>query len=82
MQTLQRRPPRTSYVVVATVFALAWVVGGLIVAGLYLPDLQSVLTPGRGRLPAMIGLAAFVLAPVAVLLSCWRTWSGARRSFA
>ena len=63
LQTLQRRPPRTSYVV-ASVFALAWVVGGLIVAGLYLPDLQSVLTQGPAGIPAMIGLAAFVLAPV------------------
>ncbi len=63
LQTLQRHPPRTSYVV-ASMFALAWVLGGLIVAFLYLPDLQGVASQGAAGVPAMIGLAAFVLAPV------------------
>src|SRR5471032_2011012 len=63
LQTLQRKPPRTTYLV-ASLFALAWVAGGLILAGLYLPDLQAVVTQGPAGIPAMIGLAAFVLAPV------------------
>ena len=39
LQTLQRRRPGCSYLV-ATVFALAWVAGGVTLAFLYLPDLQ------------------------------------------
>ncbi|MEX2035156.1 MAG: negative regulator of septation ring formation, partial [Xanthobacteraceae bacterium] len=63
LQTLQRRPPRTSYLV-ASIFALAWVVGGLLLAALYLPDLQTVVTQGPAAIPALIGLAGFVLAPI------------------
>jgi hypothetical protein len=63
LQTLQRRPARTSYVV-ATVFAVAWVACGLMLAFLYMPDLQAVVKQGAAGLPAMIGLAGFVLAPV------------------
>src|SRR5258708_22991178 len=62
LQTLQRRPAKTSYVV-ATIFAFAWVVGGCAVAFLFLPDLQAVLKQGPAGVPAMIGLAAFLLAP-------------------
>ena len=63
LQTLQRKPSRTSYLV-ASLFAVAWVIAGLILAFLFLPDLQSVLSQGPGRVPALIGLAGFVLAPV------------------
>ena len=63
LQTLQRRPAKTSYVV-ATVFALAWVIGGAALAFLFLPELQGVLKQGPAGVPAMIGLAAFLLAPV------------------
>ena len=59
LQSLQRRPPKTSYLI-ATLFALAWIAGGLIVAGLYLPDLRQ----GPAAAPALAGLAAVVLAPV------------------
>src|SRR5437868_6211542 len=58
LQTLQRRPAKTSYVV-ATVFAFAWVAGGCAVAFLFLPDLQAVLKQGPAGVPAMIGLASF-----------------------
>jgi hypothetical protein len=64
LQTLQRQPPKTSYLV-ATAFAFIWVVGGLILAALYLPDLQAVATQGSAGIPAMIGFAAFLLAPIA-----------------
>jgi len=63
LQTLQRRPAKTSYWV-ATIFALAWVLGGVALAFLYLPDLQAVATQGTAGIPAMIGLAGFVLAPL------------------
>jgi hypothetical protein len=63
LQTLQRHPPKTSYVV-ASVFAFAWVLGGLILAFLYLPDLRAIASQGAAGVPAMFGLAAFVLAPV------------------
>src|SRR5262245_15091076 len=42
LQTLQRRPARTSYIV-ATVFAFAWVIGGAALAFLFLPELQGIL---------------------------------------
>ena len=38
LQTLQRTPPKTSYLV-AALFALAWVIGGGILAAVYMPDL-------------------------------------------
>jgi len=50
--------------VVATLFALAWAGCGVALAFLYLPDLQSVLKQGQAGIPAMIGLAGFVLAPI------------------
>src|SRR5215208_6845154 len=63
LRTLQQRPSNTSYVV-ATVFALAWAACGVALAFLYLPDLQSVLKQGTAGIPAMVGLAGFVLAPI------------------
>jgi hypothetical protein len=63
LQTLQRHPPRTSYWV-ATAFAFAWVLGGLILAFLYLPELRTVASQGSAGIPAMFGLGAFILAPV------------------
>ena len=57
LQTLQRKPPRTSYLV-ASIFAFTWVLGGVIIAFLYLPDLRSALSQGSTALPAMIGLAS------------------------
>ena len=43
LRTLQRRPARTSYIV-ATVFAVVWVVAGLVLGWVYLPR-----TAGRAR---------------------------------
>jgi hypothetical protein len=63
LRTLQQRPSKSSYVV-ATLFALAWAGCGVALAFLYLPDLQAVLKQGQAGLPAMIGLAGFVLAPI------------------
>ena len=63
LNTLQQRPAKTSYVV-ATLFALAWAGCGVALAFLYMPDLQSVLKQGQAGVPAMVGLAGFVLAPI------------------
>ena len=64
LQTLQRRPPKTSFLV-ATLFAVAWVIGGFIVACTLSSRPAIRRGPGRRRAPALIGLAALVLAPVA-----------------
>ena len=80
LHTLQRRPAKTSYVV-ATIFAFAWVAGGCALAFLFLPDLRAVLTQGPAGVPAMIGLASFLMAPV-IFFYLMRTWCGAPRSCA
>src|SRR5262249_12691047 len=53
---------KTSYIV-ATVFAVLWMAGGVALAFLFMPDLQ-VMAKGASGLPALVGLAGFVLAPV------------------
>ena len=63
LRTLQQRPSGTSYVV-ATVFALVWAACGLALAFLYMPELQAVAKQGSAGVPAMIGLAGFILAPI------------------
>ncbi|MPZ57965.1 MAG: hypothetical protein GEU91_16005 [Rhizobiales bacterium] len=63
LQAIQRRPPRTSYVV-ATILAAAWGGAATFVAWLYLPELQAELTRGTLVAPALLGLAAVVLVPV------------------
>src|SRR5215212_5305661 len=63
LHTLQRRPAKTSYFV-ATIFAFAWVAGGCALAFVFMPDLRAVLSQGPAGIPAMIGLASFLLAPV------------------
>jgi Apolipoprotein A1/A4/E domain len=64
LQALQQRPPKTSYFI-ASIFALTWVICGLTLAFLFLPDLRAVARQGAAGVPAMIGLASFVLAPIA-----------------
>src|SRR6266542_3862373 len=44
LRTLQRLPARTSYVT-ASVFAGLWVLVGLVLGWMYLPELQSALGP-------------------------------------
>src|SRR6266498_2921338 len=61
LRTLQRRPAHTSYVT-ATVFAVVWVLAGLVLGWLYLPELQSALGPTGLAAPvlAMLGVVFFV----------------------
>src|SRR5262249_36098248 len=58
LRSLRRRPAHPSYVT-ATVFAGLWVLAGLVLGWMYLPELQSALGP--------TGLAAPVLAMLAVV---------------
>src|SRR6516164_209063 len=60
-RTLQRRPAHTSYVT-ATVFAGLWVLAGLVLGWMYLPELQSALGPTGLAAPvlAMLGVVFFV----------------------
>src|SRR5262249_28561821 len=61
LRTLQRRPAHTSYVT-ATVFAGLWVLAGLVLGWMYLPQLQSALGPTGLTAPvlAMLGVVFFV----------------------
>src|SRR5258707_1229990 len=58
LRALQRRPAGTSYVT-ATVFAGLWVLAGLVLGWMYLPEIQAALGP--------TGLAAPVLAMLAIV---------------
>src|SRR5215831_1595220 len=61
LRGLQRRPAHTSYVT-ATVFAGLWVLAGLVLGWMYLPELQSALGPTGLAAPvlAMLGVVFFV----------------------
>src|SRR4029078_13045166 len=63
MRALEQRPSRTSYVV-ATAFAVAWAAFGVVLAFIYMPELQALVKQGHTGLPALIGLASFVVAPI------------------
>src|SRR4029077_3894793 len=63
LRTLQRRPARTSYVT-ATVFAGLWVLAGLVLGWMYVPELQSALGPTGLTAPVLIMLAAVFFVPI------------------
>ena len=63
LQALQRRPPRTSYMV-AAVFSAAWIVGCLALSWAYLSDLSAAAGPGHSTAAVMIGLGAAALLPI------------------
>ena len=63
LRTLQRRPARTSYII-ATVFAVVWVLAGLVLGWIYLPQLQSSLGPTGLTAPVLGMLAAIFFAPI------------------
>src|SRR6185503_12913197 len=76
LQTLQQRPSKTSYVV-ATLFAVAWAACGVVLAFLYLPDLQAALKAGSAGLPPVVGLGGLLLGPIVffylVAFLMWRS---------
>jgi Apolipoprotein A1/A4/E domain len=63
LQTIQRRPARTSYVF-ATAFSLAWVAGALGLAWFFLPDLPGTISGGHGSGALIVGLGAVFLVPI------------------
>ena len=63
LRALQRRPPRTSYLV-AAVFSGAWIVGCLALSWAYLSDLNTALGPDHSPAAVMIGLGAAALLPI------------------
>src|SRR5215216_6296153 len=62
-QSLPRRPARTSYVT-ASVFAGLWVLVGLVLGWMYLPELQSTLGPSGLAAPVLIMLAVVFFVPI------------------
>src|SRR6476469_5367152 len=63
LRTLQHRPARTSYVT-ATVFAGLWVLAGLVLGWMYVPEVQSALGPTGLTAPVLIMLAAVFFVPI------------------
>jgi hypothetical protein len=63
LRTLQRRPARTSYTV-ATLFAIVWVLAGLGLSWIYLPQLQSTLGPSGLTAPILGVLGAIFFVPI------------------
>src|SRR5271155_4466626 len=63
LQTLQRRPARSSYFV-ATAFSCAWVSGCFALSWAYLSDLSAALGPGHSPTAILIGLGAAALLPI------------------
>jgi Apolipoprotein A1/A4/E domain len=76
LQTIQRRPTRTSYVF-ATLFSAAWLVGALGLAWFYLPDLSGTISDSRVNGALIVGLGAVFLVPIiffyAVAHMVWRS---------
>ena len=66
LQTLQRRPARTPYVV-AGAFSAAWVVCALGLAYSYQGAFDSLVAQGSSSAPLVIGLLAGFFAPVVFL---------------
>src|SRR2546430_3313216 len=63
LRTLQRRPTRTSYVL-ASIFAGVWIVGGLMLGWLYVPELQAALGPSGMTAAVLAVLGVIYLAPI------------------
>src|SRR5215831_14881507 len=63
LRTLQRRPARTSYFT-ATIFAGLWVLAGLVLGWMYLPELQSALGPTGLTAPVLVMLAIVFFVPI------------------
>src|SRR5262249_48347379 len=63
LRTLQRRPAPTSYFT-ATIFAGLWVLAGLVLGWMYLPELQSALGPTGLTAPVLAMLAIVFFVPI------------------
>src|SRR5437588_3113718 len=63
LRSLQRRAARTSYLL-ASIFAGVWILGGIGLGWLYLPELQAAFGPTGLTAPVLAVLALVYLAPV------------------
>src|SRR5262249_47188954 len=63
LRTLQRRPARTSYLI-ATVFAVVWMLAGLALGWMYLGQLQAALGPTGLTAPVLGVLFAAFFVPI------------------
>src|SRR5262245_23295713 len=63
LRSLQRRPARTSYVA-ATGFSVLWLLAGLLLGWMYLPQLQSALGPTGLTAPVLAVLGAVFFVPI------------------
>src|SRR5271166_628257 len=76
LHSLQRRPARTTYTI-ATVFAAAWILIGLLLGWMYLPQLAAALSPAGLTAPVLAVLGAIFCAPIiffyALAHMAWRS---------
>src|SRR6266480_1970912 len=63
LRALQRRPAGTSYVT-ATVFAGVWVLAGLVLGWIYLPEMRATLGPTGLGTPVLAMLAVVFFVPI------------------
>lgn len=63
LHSLQRRPARTSYVA-ATGFSVLWLIAGLLLGWMYLPQLQGALGPTGLTAPVLAVLGAVFFVPI------------------
>ena len=77
LQAVQRRPSRMSYAA-ATVFSAAWLVAGVGLAWLYLPQLEAMLSASRSTAPILLALGALFLLPVFFFYALAHTVSRSR----
>src|SRR5262245_25610043 len=63
LRSLQRRPARTSYVA-ATGFSVLWLIAGLLLGWMYLPQMQSALGPTGLTAPVLAVLGAVFFVPI------------------
>src|SRR5438128_7820675 len=63
LRALQRRPAGTSYVT-ATVFAGVWVLAGLVLGWIYLPEMRAALGPTGLGTPVLAMLAVVFFVPI------------------
>ncbi len=63
LRSLQLRPTHKSYLV-ASFFATAWIVGGLALGIVYLPELATTLVLTPAAVPVLLGLGALLVLPV------------------
>ncbi len=63
LQAVQRRPSRMSYTL-ATIFSIAWIVGGVGLASIYMGRLEVIMAQDQSAIPLLIALGALFVLPV------------------